>query len=426
MKIVHVSPMYFPASGGAEWHLKRLSEGLASRGHEVTVLTANVRSVWSRNRGGLPQEEVIDGVKVLRFQSEGGILGWAVRSWQQIPGGYRSSRLVFGTDGADLICGYPTLTQLIPYLMRIRADIVAAANWYWAPAYHTYLARKLKRFTLVGIPLFHPAEAWCHRSVHKKMLAKCDAVVVNTPYEANFVQEQARIRVEVAGVGIDPESFEHRNGAQVRERYGLGNFPVVGFVGRQGVNKGVATVLRAMKTVWKWNRDVRLVLAGLRPHPDKEVETLVESLTKFEKERVVRIDDFRESDKASIYDSFDVFVMPSIAESFGIAYLEAWMCGKPVIGARIGPTQCVIDEGVDGLLVDPKAPQDTACAVIELLSDARKRGKMGMSGQAKTLAHFTWDKVINRVENLYLELVAPKALSGYDRKPWIGRLWNQA
>jgi len=310
--------------------------------------------------------------------------------------------------------------------MRIRADIVAAANWYWAPAYHTYLARKLKRFTLVGIPLFHPAEAWCHRSVHKKMLAKCDAVVVNTPYEANFVQEQARIRVEVAGVGIDPESFEHRNGAQVRERYGLGNFPVVGFVGRQGVNKGVATVLRAMKTVWKWNRDVRLVLAGLRPHPDKEVETLVESLTKFEKERVVRIDDFRESDKASIYDSFDVFVMPSIAESFGIAYLEAWMCGKPVIGARIGPTQCVIDEGVDGLLVDPKAPQDTACAVIELLSDARKRGKMGMSGQAKTLAHFTWDKVINRVENLYLELVAPKALNGYDPKPWIGRLWNQA
>jgi len=411
MRILHISPFYFPASGGAELHLKRLSEGLVSRGHEVTVLTANARSVWSPICGNLPQVEVLNGVKVRRLAPDGGMWGWALRSWQQMPGGYRSSRLLFGKDGVDLVCGHPSLVQLIPYLVGVRADIVTSANWYWPPAYHTYLARKLKQFTLVSIPLLHSAEAWCHRSIHKDMLEQCDAVVVNTPHEANFVQEQTRARVEVAGVGIDPGLFEHRNGAEIRARYGLGTFPIVGFVGRQAVSKGAATVVRAMQAVWRWNNEVRLVLAGFRADRDKEVESLINGLARFERERIVRIDDFPERDKASLYDSFDVFALPSIAESFGIAYLEAWMCKKPVIGARIGSTQYVIDEGIDGLLVYPEDPEDTARAIIELLSDDRKRERMGMSGHVKPTTQFTWDKVTDKVEKLYLDLLARKRAS---------------
>jgi len=166
-----------------------------------------------------------------------------------------------------------------------------------------------------------------------------------------------------------------------------------------------------MKTVWKWNSDVRLVLAGPLSNRAKEVATAIEGLPNFEKERLVDIGTFSERDKASIYDSFDVFVLPSMAESFGIAYLEAWACGKPVIGARIGPTQCVIDEGIDGLLVDSNDPQDIARAIIALLSDREMRERMGRSGHAKTIAQYTWDKVTDKVEKLYLELVAAKRIS---------------
>ena len=49
-------------------------------------------------------------------------------------------------------------------------------------------------------------------------------------------------------IGIDPKSFEHRKGTEVRARYGLGTFPVVGFVGRQVASKGAATVVQAMET----------------------------------------------------------------------------------------------------------------------------------------------------------------------------------
>ncbi len=411
MRIVHVTPMYFPFIGGCELHIQKLSEGLASRGHEVAVLTANIRNIRELANGiygGLPDEEAIGAVKVQRFRPDGGMLGSILEGWSHIRGGYRSYSLVFGKDGVEFLLGRPLLVQLIPHLVATRADIVVSANWYFSPAYHTYLASKLKRFTLVGIPLFHTAEPWCKTPIYNKMLANCDAIVVNTAYEADFVREQGAIRVEVAGVGIDPRFFECRNGGEIRARYGLGSFPVVGFVGRQLPNKGPITLLQAMRIVWKWNHEVRLVLAGSRWLERDEVGAVIGSLTEFERERILRIDEFPEKDKASLYDSFDVFVMPSTGESFGIAYLEAWMCRKPVIGARIGPTRCVIDEGTDGLLADPDNAEDTARAIIALLSDSGMRDRMGRSGHDKTVANYTWDKVTDKVEKLYLELLAAK------------------
>jgi len=201
------------------------------------------------------------------------------------------------------------------------------------------------------------------------MLAQCDAVVVNTEHEAEFIRERAATRVEVAGVGIHPELFECRSGIDIRARYSLGDRPVVGFVGRQIPTKGVTKLVEAIRRVWKWNHDVHLVIAGDRDYFPDRMENLINGLSERDRARIVRIDEFPESDKTSIYNAFDVFALPSKEESFGIAFLEAWMCEKPVIGGRIGSTQCVIDEGVDGLLADPEDAEDIAQRIIELLSD---------------------------------------------------------
>jgi len=124
-----------------------------------------------------------------------------------------------------------------------------------------------------------------------------------------------------------------------------------------------------------------------------------------ERSRVIRICDFKDEDKASIFDALDVFALPSVGESFGIAYLEAWMCGKPVIGARIGPTSAVIDDGVDGLLAKPYDPDDLAAKLVELLSDPEKRERMGQNGRTKTLNRFTWNQIVDKMEHIYRDVV---------------------
>ena len=140
---------------------------------------------------------------------------------------------------------------------------------------------------------------------------------------------------------------------------------------------------------------------------------MIDRLSEYQKERIVRIDEFDEADKGSIFDAFDVLALPSKEESFGIAYLEAWLCSKPVIGARIGSTQCVIDEGIDGLLVEPNDAEDIARAIIELLSNSDMREKLGRNGHNKAISQYTWDKVVDKVEGLYLGLAATKAARGF-------------
>jgi glycosyltransferase involved in cell wall biosynthesis len=282
-------------------------------------------------------------------------------------------------------------------------------NWYWPPSYHTYLARKLKRFILVGFPLFHTAESWCRQAIYDRMLNQCDAVVTITKYEADFVRERAAVRVEVAGGGIRPDAFAPRDGNEIRRRYRLGLSPVVGFVGRQIYSKGVTRLIAAMRLVWEWNPAVRIILAGPCPKRPDNLDLLIRSLPEHEREQIVRIDGFSDGDKPSLFDAFDVFVLPSTEESFGIAYLEAWVCGKPVIGARIGSTQCVIDEGVDGLLVDPNDPHDLALKIIELLSNPDERMRLGRNGRKKAETHYTWANVTEVFEGLYVDLLRTKS-----------------
>lgn len=90
-----------------------------------------------------------------------------------------------------------------------------------------------------------------------------------------------------------------------------------------------------------------------------------------------------------------------------------------MIGGRIGSTQCVIDEGVDGLLANPDDAEDIALTIINLLSDRDMRERMARNGRAKTLIHYTWDMVTDKVEALYRDLIAAREMRQRSDAPWL-------
>jgi glycosyltransferase involved in cell wall biosynthesis len=411
MRILHVTPTYAPALGGAEHHLKAVSERLVARGHTVTVFTANVtegQSAWMSRYSGLPQEEIINGVRVVRFDPRHGLLAKAFDRLLEVRGGWRTVSTLLSPAGRELLIQGPRTLNMIGAILRAKADVVVSVNWFWPQAYHAHLARSFRRFRLVGMPLFHTTQAWCSRPVYDRMLARCDAVIAMTGHEKDYAEGRGATTVDVAGAGVTPRDLEPRDGAQVRARYGLRDLPVVGYVGQQLAAKGVAKLIESMPWVWQWNPEVRLVLAG-KSVGDPEVEAALRSLSAAHRARVVEIGRFEDGEKASIFDAFDVFAMPSKEDSFGIVYLEAWLCRKPVIGARIGSTQCVIDEGRDGLLADPESAEDIARAIVSLLSNGELRASMAEAGRAKTVARHTWDHVTDRMESLYQRVVGARA-----------------
>ena len=103
--------------------------------------------------------------------------------------------------------------------------------------------------------------------------------------------------------------------------------------------------------------------------------------------------------------------MPSLHETFGIGYLEAWLHEKPVIGGDIPPLREVIDHGRDGLVVRQKV-EDIAGVVAALLDDPELRASMGKAGATKLAEKWSWDAVMDRVESAYERAVSTHLPAG--------------
>ena len=105
---------------------------------------------------------------------------------------------------------------------------------------------------------------------------------------------------------------------------------------------------------------------------------------------------FEEAEKATLYAALDVFTYPSGYESFGIAFLEAWASGLPVVGCRRGAIPDVVEGGRDGLLVPFQDETLLARAILALLQNEGWRRSLGEAGRRKVLAGLTWELVARR------------------------------
>ncbi|MFM7140797.1 MAG: glycosyltransferase [Alphaproteobacteria bacterium] len=106
-----------------------------------------------------------------------------------------------------------------------------------------------------------------------------------------------------------------------------------------------------------------------------------------------------------LYASCDLFVAPSLYESFGLIYLEAMNFGKPVVGCRAGGIPEVVEHGETGLLVEPGARTSLAEAIVSLLSRPEAMRDMGLAGRARLLERFTHRQMAERFAELYRGLV---------------------
>jgi glycosyltransferase involved in cell wall biosynthesis len=384
-----------------------VSERLVERGHDVTVLTfdcARISDFISPHGAGLPRQEMLNGVRVIRVKPMGGPLNRVHQWWLRQRGGWRTTTWIMGQDLWSL--GLPSGLAMLPRLARLQADVVTSINWYFGVSFWACPPRRLRRAARVAIPILHIEREWAHKPVYARMLNDCDAVLVCTDAERDFVQARGGREISVAGAGVDPSRFERRDGACIRARHGIGDRPVVGFVGRQETLKGAATLIEAMHTVWRHVPNAMLLMAGQRAHREPAVTKMLAALCAADRAKVVLIDDFADDDGPSIMDACDLLALPSVEESFGLVMIEAWMCGKPVIGGDIASTRCIIEPGVDGWTATPFDSANLAAKILDLLGDPAKRAQFGERGRAKVLSRYTWDRVTDAWEATFQKAAA--------------------
>jgi glycosyltransferase involved in cell wall biosynthesis len=103
--------------------------------------------------------------------------------------------------------------------------------------------------------------------------------------------------------------------------------------------------------------------------------------------------------------TFDIFVMSSDYEGFGISLVEAMALGKPAVVTRVGGMPEVVEENVSGLLVNPRSPEDLSGRLLSLLRDDNLRTAMGQAAQQRVRQKFDIRDRVTAMENIYRKLI---------------------
>lgn len=407
MRILHVTQGYFPAIGGTERLIQRVSEELVGGGDEVTVYTTDCYNGDAFYTPSLPRmptgQSDVNGVAVRRF---------AVRSRLsrslRVPQAIAFKLRLPYNDRLRALSAGPIVPELRAAIRSASADVIAAASFPLLHMFDALAAARDSRRPCVLIGCLHPADVWgFQRPMIYQAIRAADAYVALTTFEADYVVSRGadRRRVHAIGVGVDAARYAGISTEDAKWRLGFDRAPTVGFVGQLAQHKGVDTLLRAMPIVWRSRPEVNLLIAGGRTLFAEEVERAVSEWPEPQRRRTVLNLGFREEQKPWLYNAIDVFASPSGYESFGISYLEAWAAGKPVIGARSGAVQSVITEGDDGLLIDYQDHQALASAILTLLSNSAGARQLGDAGRAKVRSRYTWQHIADRFREVYAATV---------------------
>ena len=205
--------------------------------------------------------------------------------------------------------------------------------------------------------------------------------------------------------GIDADRFSPSfRSAPLRAELGISNDTfLVTYIGRIALEKGLDTLVKGMREVVAraGTRKIAFALAGDGPY-DEACRREAPPGTRF----VGMISGDRLS---AFYASGDLFVFPSVTDTFGNVLLEAMASALPILGAGSGPTRELLDDG-RGALFPAADASAMAAQVLALADDAARRDRMREAGLAYARAH-SWDAIFDALVLDYRDAVSESARS---------------
>ena len=160
------------------------------------------------------------------------------------------------------------------------------------------------------------------------------------------------------------------------------------FVGRLERRKGIHRLLEVIPEIMHNHNNIILDIVGQKNAPGPDGITYEDGFkNKYGKEswfkRVIFHGPVSEARLQQFYRECDIFVAPSLYESFGLIYTEAWQYEKCVIGSRTGGVPEVVQDGVNGLLAEPDDAGTLKDALLKLINDNDLRIKLGKEGRKR-------------------------------------------
>ena len=366
MKIAMVG-QYPPHIGGVAAHINSLAKKLVKSGHEVYVITYPHKDL---KNGEITD---IDGVHII---STSGINIPGLRGAMFEKNAEKALKKLVEKENIDIIHGhYLFPAGLVSVNVGKKTNTKTYVTAHGSDMFKVYNNKKYMKSTI------------------KKILKKADVVlavsnalkdeIISTGVEG--IEEKTRLHKN----SVDIDKFKEFDENDKKQLDFKDNFfkefnidstnPTVVFVGNIIKTKNIDLLIEAKKLL---KTDCNLVIIG----KGTQLKELKEKVAKYEKANQISNVYFTGArrDIEKILPIFDLLVLPSFTESFGLVLLEALACGKPVIGSNVGGIKEIITEDV-GLLINPNDKESLANAIDKIFtdSDLREKFKSNARNRAK-------------------------------------------
>ena len=244
-------------------------------------------------------------------------------------------------------------------------------------------------------------------------MSDADGIVVSTEEEKSDVvglYNAPPHKVEVIPAGVNLDMFSPVDQRRARRELGIAEENVILYVGRIEPLKGIDILLRAVPLL-ECAGDLRVMVVGGNPSGDAEMERLKAIADELGiRDSVTFTGPVPQDSLPTYYSAADIYALPSHAESFGLAALEAMACGTPVLVSRVGGLKTFVENGKTGYLAPWRCPEAFAQRLDTLLAAPDLRRAMGRAAREKALS-MGWSGVADRMLDYYAGL-APTAWAG--------------
>jgi glycosyltransferase involved in cell wall biosynthesis len=397
MRILNVTETYAPflEFGGPPVKVRALSEGLARRGHQVTVLTAD----WGLEKRLQAEEE--------RITAERSPFGWR-RNENGVQAIYLPTWLRYRT-----VSWNPALKRYC----RARLQNFDAAHIFGiydllGPGVASACRKRGLPYVLEPIGMFLPIvrNLWLKRMYHalwgKKLLEGASAVVATSEQEAGELGAGglSRTKVVLRRNGVEAPASWPERGAFRRAQRISDDVKLVLFLGRLSVKKSPDLLLRAFAELSRRFAGIPMTLVFAGPDESGTKEKLQQLAAQLGVRTRVQFAGpvFGEA-KWAAYRDADVFVLPSQNENFGNTAAEALAAGTPVVVTeQCGIAPLLADEA--GLVARHDATA-LSSAMERILREPELRLRLA-AGCARVTSRLGWEEPVRKMEALYATLAA--------------------
>ena len=242
-----------------------------------------------------------------------------------------------------------------------------------------------------------------------EVIACSDAILASCTAEASQLTQLYGAdpsRIEIVPPGVDHAFFSPGEQRGARAALGLGDEPVLLFVGRIQPLKGVDVAVRTLAALA--HPDAVLVVVGgaSGAEGDHEVERVQKLAADLGvADRIHWIPPRPHHLLSTYYRAADVCLVPSRSESFGLVALEAAACGTPVVAAAVGGLRTIVAHAGTGFLVDGRDPAMFAHYTEALLDSPALHAEVSAAA-AQRAAGYTWSTTAGRLRRLHNDLKA--------------------